>query len=380
MLGAASAIRPYRPGECGGSLMPATRTRVLIVAPSLAIVGGQAVQADRLFRHLSEEPSLTMGFLPVNPRLPGLLGYLQRIKFVRTVVTEAAYVLRLLRTAREYDVLHVFSASYWSFLLAPMPAILAGRLFGLSTILNYRSGEAEDHLRRWPRTALPAIRAVTRIVVPSAYLVAVFRKFGFEAGAIYNVIDRSLYRFRARPLLQPRFLANRNLEPMYNVGVILRAFQIVQRQCPEATLVIAGDGSERASLEALAGELQLKGVQFLGQVPPDQMPDLYHEADIYWNASEIDNMPMSLVEAFCCGLPVITTDAGGIPYIVTHEKTGLLVSCGDAEAMAEAALRLLREPALAQRLVAAARTECDRYEWDQIRQEWVDLYHRLANK
>src|SRR5262245_5513998 len=91
------------------------KVRVLVVAPSLDILGGQSVQAARLMERLREEPTLEIGFLPINPRLPGILRHLQSIKYVRTVVTSIAYILSLLVRTYRYDVLHVFSASYLSF-------------------------------------------------------------------------------------------------------------------------------------------------------------------------------------------------------------------------------------------------------------------------
>ena len=112
--------------------------RVLIVAPSLDILGGQAIQADRLLKLFEQEPRLHVDFLPVNPRLPGWLRSLQHIKYVRTVVTSIAYGWSL-RRVRHYDVVHAFSASYWSFVLAPVPALLAARWAGKPSILNYRS-------------------------------------------------------------------------------------------------------------------------------------------------------------------------------------------------------------------------------------------------
>src|SRR5690242_17778365 len=112
------------------------RLRVLIVAPSLDILGGQAIQAQRLLTRLSEHPSLDVGFLPVNPKLPGLLGKLQTIKYVRTVLTSLRYWALLLKEVRGYDVIHIFSASYWSFVLAPTPAILAAKLYGKRAVLN----------------------------------------------------------------------------------------------------------------------------------------------------------------------------------------------------------------------------------------------------
>ena len=354
------------------------RLRVLIVAPSLDILGGQAVQAAQLFARLRDETSLEVSFLPVNPRLPGPLRKLQKIKYVRTVVTSLLYWGLLLARVHKYDVIHIFSASYLSFVIAPTPAILIARLYGKKIVLNYRSGEAEDHLRRW-RTAIRTLRMADLIAVPSGYLVDVFAEFKLAARPIHNFVDTERFKFRERVPLHPVFLSNRNLEPMYNVSCVLRSFSIIQQRYPKAHLIIAGDGSQRGELLSLARKLELRNVEFLGRVEPHRMPEVVRAAGIYLNASEIDNMPGSIIEAFASGLPVVTTDAGGIPYIVTGERTGLMVRCGDHEQMAAAALRLLEDRALASRLSINAREECKKYEWLAVKNEWLNLYHELAS-
>ena len=354
--------------------------RVLIVAPSLGILGGQAVQAARLLARLQAEPSLEVSFLPVNPRLPGLLGKLQRIKYVRTVLTSIAYVASLVARVRRFDVIHVFSASYTSFVIAPTPAILVAKLYGKKIVLNYRSGQAEDHLRRWRRTAIPTIRLVDEIAVPSGYLVDVFARFGLHARSIYNFVETDRFRFRTRKPLRPVFLSNRNLESLYNVGCILRAFAVVQRRFPEAALTVAGDGSQRAELEGLARELGLRNTEFIGRVEQSRMHELCERADIYLNSSNIDNMPGSIIEAYAAGLPVVTTDAGGIPYILKHEETGLMVGRGDQEALAAAAIRLLEDGELSARLAANALAACRQYSWAAVRDEWLKLYFELAHE
>jgi glycosyltransferase involved in cell wall biosynthesis len=355
------------------------RVRVLIVAPSLGILGGQAVQAARLLARFEAEPSLEVSFLPINPRLPGLFGRLQAVKYVRTVLTSIAYIASLVRRVRAYDVIHVFSASYSSFVIAPTPAILVAKLYGKKIVLNYRSGEAEDHLARWRRTALPTIRLVDEVAVPSGYLVDVFARFRLHARSIYNFVETERFRFRARRPLRPVFLSNRNLEPLYNVGCILRAFAIVQRRFPDATLTVAGDGTERAELERLARELDLRNTEFVGRVEQARMHELCERADIYLNSSNIDNMPGSIIEAYAAGLPVVTTDAGGIPYILSDGETGLMVKRGDCEALAAAAVRLLEDAELAERLAANALAACRKYSWAAVRDEWLKLYFELAD-
>ena len=352
-----------------------TKVRVLIVAPSFAILGGQSVQAARLLERLSQEPSLEVGFLPINPRLPLGLHHLQRIKYVRTLVTSIAYVLSLLFRVYKYDVIHVFSASYFSFVLAPTPAILIGKLYRRKVLLNYHSGEAEDHLRRWRRTAIPTIRLVDSVVVPSEYLVRVFASFGLKATAIYNLIDTSKFRFRERAPLRPVFLSNRNLESHYGVDRVLRAFAIVQEKLPEASLTIAGDGSQSRPLKTLAEELGLRHTRFIGQVAPFAIADVYDATDIFMNGSEIDNQPLSILEAFSCGLPVVTTDAGGIPDIVEDGRTGMVVARGDYAELANRAMTLLNDPALTKQIIEQARQECLKYSWEAVRDAWMKVYH-----
>jgi len=354
--------------------------RLLLVAPALRILGGQAVQANYLLDHLSHEPNFEVSFVPHNPRLPRPLRWLQSIKYVRTLVTSFVYCINLLIQVPRHDIVHTFSASYLSFLLAPAPAILIARLFNKKVVLNYRSGEAEDHLRCWPRTSVPIMRLADELVVPSQYLIDVFWKFGLRAIAVANIIDPDRFRFKERKPLLPIFLSNRNLYPLYNVACILRAFAKIQEKFPEARLIIAGDGSQRTMLEALARELKLEHVEFRGRVAPHKMHELYDEAHIFLNSSNIDNMPGSILESFATGMPVVSTSAGGIRCIVTHEQTGLLVPRNDHDAMAAWAMHLLESPEIASSIARNAYEECAAYKWEAVREKWLAAYARLAGR
>ncbi len=354
--------------------------RVLIVAASLDILGGQAVQAERLVRHLEQEPSVEVSFLPINPRLPGKLRKLQSIKYVRTLTTSILYCLNLLREVRKYDVIHIFSASYLSFLIAPTPAILVSKLYGRKIVLNYHSGEAEDHLRRWRRSTIPILKFADAIAVPSEYLVRVFAGFGIEATPIFNIIELDKFSFRERMQLRPIFLSNRNLEAHYGVDSVLRAFALIQRQVPDAWLTVVGDGRQRQALERLATELNLKQTLFAGRVEHEEIHRHYSNADVFLNASRIDNQPLSILEAFACGLPVVTTNAGGIPDIVTDGETGFVVAVDDHQALAHRALELLSDCNQAVTMTRQAREECRQYTWAVVCGRWLGLYRKLAEK
>ena len=305
---------------------------------------------------------------------------MQRVKYVRTVVTTLTYWALLLARLWRHDVIHVFSASYYSYLLCVAPAILVGKAYRKKVVLNYRSGEAHDHLSNWKLTAVPIMRLADEIIVPSGYLVDVFAEFGLQAKPIFNFVELDAFAYRERRPIRPAFLTTRLLEPLYNVPCVLRAFAIVQQHFPDASLTVAGDGSMRRQLEALAGSLGLKNTVFVGGVSYDRMPELYDSADVYLNAPDLDNMPGSLVECMSCGLPIVTTDAGGVPYIVSHERTALIVPRGDHEAMAASAIRLLQDNALAVAIARCGRDSCRRFTWPEVRGQWLDTYRSLAGR
>ncbi len=349
--------------------------RVLIVGPSIRYLGGQAVQAARLLAELRTIPSLDVEYLVVDPALPIPLNFLQRIPLVRTIVTSMAYVFTLFWRVPRYDVIHIFSASYWSFLLAPTPAILIGRLFGKHVLLNYHSGQADDHLVHWGWHAKPIMRMADTAVVPTEYLVDVFRRHGITAIAIANHIDLAAMRERVRSTIRPRFLSNRNLEALYNVGATVSAFATVQGVYPEASLVIAGDGSQRESLRAQVASLALNHVQFVGPVVPQNMAEYYDAADVYVNASLIDNMPLSILEAYASRLPVVTSDAGGIPWIASDGQTALVVPVNSSDALSAAMLNVLSHPEAARERAAAAREFVEsRFVWDKVSAAWQTAY------
>jgi glycosyltransferase involved in cell wall biosynthesis len=160
----------------------------------------------------------------------------------------------------------------------------------------------------------------------------------------------------------------------------LRAFAYIQKEIPDAVLTVVGDGSQRSALENLASQLQLQRTNFTGRVEHDEINRQYSACDIYLNASKIDNQPLSILEAFACGLPVVTTDAGGIPDIVTDEITGFLVPIGDYEALAARALKLLTHQEIASTMIESARAECVRYTWTVVCPQWLDLYHSVAKQ
>jgi len=337
-------------------------------------MGGQAIQAAELKARF-EKDGIHLGFLPINPQIPSIFGILQRIKYVRTLITWPTYVLSLLFSLPRFDVLHLFSASYSSFLLAPAPAAIIGKLFGKRVILNYHSGEAEDHLQRSLWTIKRVLGFVDSVVVPSEYLQQVFGRFGIETTVIPNVVDMEMIRFQDRQEFRPRFLVSRTLEPLYNIECVLKAFRLIQNRFPAAVLTVLGSGSQELHLKTLTETLGLQNVRFTGRVDRDTIPQYYAKHDIMLNASNIDNMPLSILEAFAAGIPVVSTEAGGIPSMIKDRVTGMLVKLDDHESLAMRAIELLDDQALTQNIVRHAYDECaSKYSWGIIGDKWLKSY------
>ena len=354
------------------------RIRVAFVAPSLRYVGGQSVMADLLIRNWKDDPEVEARLVPVDPRLPRGLGWIERVPLLRTAMREPLYALTLWSKLRDADIAHIFSASYSSFLLAPLPAWLMARLRGRKTLINYHSGECRDHLRR-SSIARRVLKGTDRLVVPSGYLVDVLGEFGLSSQAIANIVDRSQFSFRERRPLRPHLVCTRGFHPYYCVEVVVRAFVEVQKAFPEARLDLVGGGPLEIDIRNLVREMRLTGVDFKGVAARNEIGRFYDEADIFINGSHLDNMPVSILEAFASGMPVVTTEPEGMRYLVEHERTGLLSPPGDAKALAKNVIRVLQDPALAEHLVSNAQQEFQRYSWPVVREQWLEVYRALVS-
>ena len=341
-------------------------------------VGGQAVQADLLTRNWKDDPDVEASFVAVDPSPPRGLGWVERVPLLRTILREPRYILALWQSLKGADVVHIFSASYSSFLLAPLPAWFVARLRGKRMLINYHSGECRDHLRR-SYIARRVLKGTDRLVVPSGYLVDVLGEFGLAAQAIPNIVDVSQFSFRVRRPLRPHLVCTRGFHPYYCVDLVVRAFAEVQKTFPDARLDLVGGGPLEKDIRNLVRKMKLTGVDFKGVATRGEIGRFYDEADIFINASRLDNMPVSVLEAFASGMPVVSTEPEGMRYLVDHGRTGLLSAPGDATALAQNVIRVLQDAELADRLVSNARQEFQRYSWPVVREQWLEVYRALAS-
>lgn len=348
--------------------------RIGLVGPLPPPSGGMANQTLQL-AGLLRAAGHTVDVLQVNA--PYRPAWAARLPGLRAGFRLLPYLGALWRAAGQADLFHVMANSGWSWHLFAAPAIWIGRLRGCPVVVNYRGGEADAFLERSRAVVGASLKRASTVVVPSGFLEAVFGRHGFAAVVVPNIIN--LERFAAcapaAPGSAPRVLIARNLEPIYDNATALRAFALFAKVHPQARLVVAGSGPLRAELEALAVQLGVAdNVRFTGRVDNAGMAALYQGADLMLNPSLVDNMPNSVLEALASGVPVVSTNVGGVPYLVDDGKTALLVPPGAPEAMAQAMLRLFAEPGLAARLRAAGLAHVQQFTWTEVQPRLLQVY------
>ena len=346
---------------------------IALVAPVPPPNGGMSMQAQKLRDRLGAE-GLCVIFIPTNPDFPGFLKWCAGIPGVRTFVRFWIYLPHLFGI-RHADVVHVFASSHLYFFISVVPALVIGKVFGKRVIVNYRGGEAESFFNSWGRFAKPFFRFADEVVVPSEFLQDVFRrKLSLETEILPNIADTEVFTYRERDEFRPILVVARQLEPIYGHETILKAFTRIQETFPEASLQIAGSGSCYETLVSRVEALGLSGVDFLGTLSHRQLAEVYQSCDIMLNASTADNFPGALIEAFLCGLPIVTTDAGGIPLMVEDQVNGLLVKPGDDQALAEAVTHLVRSPQHGRQIAENGRRYAQAYQWSEIRRKIFRYY------
>ena len=336
--------------------------RVALVGPLTPPAGGMAGQTRQLGELLGHAGADVLTVRTNAPYWPSWVGGLRG---VRALFRLTAYLAALWRAAGHAQLFHVMANSGWAWHLFAAPAVWVARLRRVPVLVNYRGGEAASFLARHGGLVGWSMRRASLLAVPSGFLESIFGQHGMPAVVLPNIVD--LERFHARAGgrgSSAHIVVTRNLEPIYDNASALHAFALVVKQMPRAKLTIAGSGPLAGELRSLAAALGLADrVHFAGRLDRDEVARLLREADVCLNPSLADNMPNSLLEALASGVPVVSTSVGGVPHIVRHEHTALLVPAGQPAAMADALLRLLRDEPLWLRISAAGLQEVQRYSW-----------------
>ncbi|HMV12403.1 MAG TPA: glycosyltransferase family 4 protein [Nitrosomonas sp.] len=354
-----------------------------LVGPLPPPSGGMANQTRQL-AHLLTDENIQVTLIQVNA--PYYPQWIEKFKGIRAFFRLIPYLYKLWQASHSVQIFHVMANSGWSWHLFSAPVIWIAYLRNKPVIINYRGGEAEAFLNKSIFWVRPSLKRVSAIIVPSAFLKHVFNQQGFDVTIVPNIID--LDRFAAQtqewnvPKIEnsPHIILTRNLESIYDNATAIRAFSIVKKNFPNAKLSIAGSGPEKLMLEQLVDDLNLvDSVTFLGRVDNTAINDLYRQADVMINTSLIDNMPISILEALACKVPVVSTNVGGIPFLVKHDETALLVPPKNPGEIAEAIQHILTNPEKSRKMAEAGYEMVQHYAWKNVRTQLMEIYERTLS-
>lgn len=327
--------------------------KVLLICNYKPGVGGISGQVEILQRKLSSE------------------GHTADIFSTKASVLKRLLLpLQLRSAAKRYDVLHIHCCSGWGFLPAVV-GVTVGRSLKKRVVLTYHGGGGEQFFDKRTRLIKHYLTHTEANIVLSGFLAKVFDKHQLPYTIIPNIIEFDGSHYSERKEIKPHFICTRALEPLYNIPCILRAFQKVQTELPEATLTLVGGGSEHENLIHLSQEMELKNVSFTGRVDNKEIYRYLDKADIMLSSPKVDNMPVSLLEAMNAGLLVISSNVGGVPYMIDN-NTGYLFPSDDSDALASLMIQAAQQPLESLSLIRNAHQAVDSYRWENIKDK---LYH-----
>jgi L-malate glycosyltransferase len=311
-----------------------------------------------------------------------LAAHLQQAGFRTTVISRAKSSWgRLLDTAvwgsiqaSRHDVVVINVYARRAFVYESV-AILAAWWWRKRSIAFLHHGGMPAFVQRWRRWSQWILSLPDVVLVPHDFLAQTLTTLGLRIdGVLPNFVDLTLFPFRERGVLAPRLLYLRGMGSYYNPEMAIQALAVIQRHYPDASLTMVGpEGQHSALCRDLVRTLHVHHVHFMGQVPHEEIPRLAARHDIHLHTNRIDNMPVSIIEMWACGLPIVGTRVGGMAYLVRDRHDGLLVPSEDYQAMATACLELLANAGLARTLSRNGRARAEALTWEQVQPLWLNV-------
>lgn len=297
--------------------------------------------------------------------------------------------LRSIQQQFEFDLIHAHT-------LSPdgLASVLAGRLLHKPVIVSARGSDVHTYPHRGPMEMLVARSTIMRC----DKLIAVSRKLASQASelmvrrdpvdVIYNGVDTDVFTpCEDKAVARVRLGLPKSGSLALTVGALVRekgileliyAFELLSRTRPDFRLVVVGAGLMRAELEALRSRVGEDRIFLPGVVPNERVAHYMRAADVLIHPSHAEGLPNVMLEAMATGLPVIGTIVGGIPEVITHEKTGLLVNAKDPEALANRIRLLLDDEQMAKKIGIAGRNRVvHEHSWKQNAEKHIQVYRSV---
>lgn len=249
-------------------------------------------------------------------------------------------------------------------------------------VLTLHGGNLPAFAQRHPQRVRRLLGSAGKVTAPSRYLRERMGDYRPDIVLLPNPLELSNYTFSKRVNPQPQVVWLRAFNSGYNPGLAARVVALLRSDFPDVRLLMIGRDKGDGSFQTFQQTVESLGigshVDCPGGVAKTDVSSWLNKGDIFLNTTNIDNTPVSVMEAMACGLCVVSTNVGGIPYLLDHERDALLVPPNDPEAMAAAVRRILIEPGLAEHLSRNARKKAEQFDWGTILPQWEELLMTVA--
>lgn len=259
---------------------------------------------------------------------------------------------------------------YYTFLVSQLC-----RLFKLKYIPILHGGNLPQRLKSNPKLSQSIFKYAYKIVSPSLYLKESFLDHGYDNILhIPNTIELQHYPFKARMFTTVKLFWVRSFSKIYNPLIAIHLLKALKDEGIVTSLCMVGPDSECILKEAkaLANRLKVQ-VTFTGKLTKTEWIDLSQKYNIFINTTNFDNMPVSVVEAMALGMPIVSTNVGGMPYLISDNIDGLLVPPNNVKVFVNAIKKITNNPSETQRMALNARKKIEQFDWDVVKQLWFKL-------
>lgn len=283
-------------------------------------------------------------------------------------------ILKTIRYARKSDYVLIDTYSTINFWYAFIISQLC-RIMHVKYIANLHGGNLPSRLNKNPVLCRMIFRHAYKNVAPSNYLLKAFENRGFaELLFIPNTLEIQNYACKQREELRPKLLWVRSLASIYNPEMALSVLEKLQKDFADASLCMVGPDKENKlqDLQQMA-VIQDLNVKFTGKLSKPEWTKLAADYDIFINTTHFDNTPVSVMEAMALGLPVVSTNVGGIPYLLENKKTAMLINDNDADAMASAIKELIFDDSLSNQIIANSLDLVGKFDWSIVKTKWNEI-------
>jgi glycosyltransferase involved in cell wall biosynthesis len=279
----------------------------------------------------------------------------------------------IVRARQQYSVAYIDVFSGLGFVQAELNALLL-RALGKPYVLALHGGNLPEFSRRFPGRVRRLLSHAVSANAPSPYLQNALASIRPDIGLIPNAMEAAHYTFRLRTTPAPRLVWLRALHSNYNPVMAVEVVDRLRAHFPDVHLHMVGPDKGDGTLEAVQAAIAMHGLEghitLVGGVPKSEVPAWLDKADVFISTTDFDNTPVSVIEAMVSGLPLVSTNVGGVPDLVTDGVHGLLVPPRDPDAMAAAVMRILTEPGLSARLSETAHAYASGFDWGNVLQQW----------